>query len=401
MGKSAPSAPAAPDPAQTAAAQGAINKETAITQAQLNRNNQYTPYGQSIWTKSGGGFDQQAWADDMARWNSGSGHGGLTSDPTLRKNDYQLTPEYTQTVTLSPEQQRLYDLQNQAQQKLGVTANEQLGRLQSSLATPLNYDGLPEQVYKIGDYAADRSRVEDALLQRMNPQLDRDQAALEQRLANQGIALGSQAYGTAMQQAAQQRNDARYGAINQAGSEQQRLIQQAMAQAAMQNQARQQGIQERTSLRTQPLNEISALMSGSQVTNPQFASTPQVQVQPADYQGAANLQYQGQLAQYNAANQANQGMMGGLFGLGGAALGNSGVTGAIGSAIGALPFFSDIRLKRDIVKTGTWRGFNKYLFRYLWDDAVYEGVMAQEVEKTRPDAVKEVGGFKTVNYAVL
>ena len=337
----------------------------------------------------------------MARWNSGAGHGGLTSDPTLRKNDYQLTPTYSQTVTLSPEQQRLYDLQNQAQQKLGNTANEQLGRLQSSLATPLNYDGLPEQVYQLGDYATDRNRVEDALLQRMNPQLDRDQAALEQRLANQGIALGSQAYGTAMQQAAQQRNDARYGAINQAGSEQARLIQQAMAQAAMQNQARQQGIQERTSLRTQPLNEISALMSGSQVQNPQFASTPQVQVQPADYQGAANLQYQGQLAQYNAANQANQGMMGGLFGLGGAALGNSRVTGAIGSAIGALPFFSDVRLKRDIVKTGTWRGFNKYLFRYLWSDAVYEGVMAQEVERTRPDAIKEIGGFKAVNYAVL
>ncbi len=352
----------------------------------------------------------------MARWNSGAGHGGLTSDPTLRKNDYQLTPTYSQTVTLSPEQQRLYDLQNQAQQKLGNTANEQLGRLQSSLATPLNYDGLPTQVYQLGDYATDRNRVEDALLQRMNPQLDRDQAALEQRLANQGIALGSQAYGTAMQQAAQQRNDARYGAINQAGSEQARLIQQAMAQAAMQNQARQQGIQERTSLRTQPLNEISALMSGSQVQNPQFASTPQVQVQPADYQGAANLQYQGQLAQYNAANQANQGMMGGLFGLGGAALtaglpflggigaaagGASGIASAGNLAAMSLPMFSDIRLKRDIVKTGTWRGFNKYLFRYLWSDAVYEGVMAQEVERTRPDAIKEIGGFKAVNYAVL
>jgi len=58
-------------------------------------------------------------------------------------------------------------------------------------------------------------------------------------------------------------------------------------------------------------------------------------------------------------------------------------------------------LKRDIIKTGKWRGFNKYLFRYLWSDAVYEGVMAQEVEQTRPDAVVEIGGFKAVNYSVL
>ena len=43
MGKSSPRAPAAPDPYATAAAQGAMNKETAETQARLNRVDEYTP----------------------------------------------------------------------------------------------------------------------------------------------------------------------------------------------------------------------------------------------------------------------------------------------------------------------------------------------------------------------
>lgn len=318
-----PSMPTPPDPAETARAQGAINKETAIAQAQLNRANQYTPYGTSIWEKSGGGFDQAAWEADMARWNSGPEHGGLASDPTLRKGDYQLTPTYTQRVTLSPEQQQLYNQQVEAQKRLGDTANEQLGRLQTSLGTPLNYDGLPQ----VGDYATDRARVEEAMLARMNPYLERDQAALEQRLANQGIALGSQAYNTAMQNAAQQRNDARYGAIQGASAEQQRLIAQALA-------LRQQGIQERTSLRTQPLNEISALMSGSQVTNPQFSSYAQVGLQPADYQGAANLKYQGQMAAYNAQQQQQNAMLGGLFGLAGT-IGGAAIGGPAGGGLGS------------------------------------------------------------------
>jgi hypothetical protein len=185
MGKSAPSPPAAPDPAGTAKAQGAINKETAIVQAQLNRPNQYTPQGSSTWTKSGGGFDQASWEADMNRWNSGPEHGGLTSDPTLRKADYQITPDWTQNVTYSPEQQRLYNLQTQGQERLGVTANEQLGRLQSSLNKPLNYDGLPD----VGEYGADRQRTEDALYGRINPQLESDRAALERNFREKFEAL--------------------------------------------------------------------------------------------------------------------------------------------------------------------------------------------------------------------
>lgn len=308
LGKSAPSPPAAPDPNATAAAQGAINRETAITQAELNRINQYGPQGSSIYNQTGTknrvSFNEAGYNEAMQQANAGQRpHPGREEFTTNVE-----TPIYEHRITYSPEQQRLYNLQTQGQEKLGVTANEQLGRLQSSLNTPLNYDGLPD----VGEYAGDRQRTEEALYGRINPQLENDRAALEQRLANQGIAIGSQAYSSAMGDYGRQANDARYGAIMNAGQEQARLVAQAMAR-------RQQGIQERTALRSQPLNEISALMSGSQVSNPQFNNVPQVQVNPADITGPTALQYQGKLAQYNAHQQSNNAMMGGLFGLGGAA----------------------------------------------------------------------------------
>jgi len=257
MGKSAPSPPAAPDPAATARAQGAINKETAITQANLNRINQTTPQGTLTYSDNTNTPEYQAKVADYGRrkqdlefrmnqlygpsgWDVEKAYASLGDKP-------EDAVRYSSTVTYSPEQQRLYNLQTQAQERLGVTANEQLGRLQSSLNKPLNYDGLPD----VGEYGADRQRTEDALYGRINPQLESDRAALEQRLANQGIAIGSQAYSAAMGDYGRQANDARYGAIMNAGQEQQRLMAQALAR-------RQQGIQERASLRSQPLNEISA-----------------------------------------------------------------------------------------------------------------------------------------------
>ena len=66
--------------------------------------------------------------------------------------------------------------------------------------------------------------------------------------------------------------------------------------------------------------------------------------------------------------------------------------------------FSDIRLKEGIEPIGTRAGHNWYRFRYVWDDpgTVREGVMAQEVMQTRPDAVvTHPTGFYMVNYEAL
>jgi outer membrane immunogenic protein len=72
------------------------------------------------------------------------------------------------------------------------------------------------------------------------------------------------------------------------------------------------------------------------------------------------------------------------------------------SYVGPLPA-SDIRLKRDIVLVGHLdNGLALYRYRYFWSDAVYVGVMAQEVAEKTPNAVT-IGedGYLRVDYQML
>lgn len=64
---------------------------------------------------------------------------------------------------------------------------------------------------------------------------------------------------------------------------------------------------------------------------------------------------------------------------------------------------SDERLKKDIEPTGrSVDGIPIYRFRYKGYDHLFEGVMAQDVLRLRPDAVMTVdGGYKAVNYDAL
>jgi hypothetical protein len=64
---------------------------------------------------------------------------------------------------------------------------------------------------------------------------------------------------------------------------------------------------------------------------------------------------------------------------------------------------SDARLKRDIAVVGRLdNGIGLYRFRYLWSDAEYVGVLAQEVAKVRPDALlRGTDGYLRVDYARL
>jgi hypothetical protein len=85
------------------------------------------------------------------------------------------------------------------------------------------------------------------------------------------------------------------------------------------------------------------------------------------------------------------GMLGGMIDSGGKILGGL-------SSLGSL--FSDRRLKRDIARVGALNdGTPIYRYRYIGDPVMRIGVMAQDVERTNPDAVIEVGGFKAVDYA--
>ena len=84
----------------------------------------------------------------------------------------------------------------------------------------------------------------------------------------------------------------------------------------------------------------------------------------------------------------------------GSALG--GLFQGIGSAAAAAaPFMlSDKRLKTDIKKVGkTNDGLPVYTYKYKGDNKTQMGVMAQDVEKKNPSAVKTIDGFKAVNYS--
>ena len=266
MGKSS-SPPPPPD--YTAAAEST---------AAANRVNQVTPYGSMTYSSSG---------------VDASGH-----------------PQYTQTVNLSPDQQKLLDQQNKISLGLGSTMDQGLGYVQNALATPFDTSKLPAQQINPGQTA------QDAIMARLNPQFDRRQSALETQLANQGIGRGTEAWNAGMTDLNNARND-------------------ATTQAALQgintgNQARQQALQEQSFLRNEPVNMLNAVRSGAQVTGPQFSATPQ----GANYLGAAQSQYQADLGGYNAQQAGNNSMMSGLMGMGGAFLGSPTGSALIGKAFG-------------------------------------------------------------------
>jgi hypothetical protein len=64
---------------------------------------------------------------------------------------------------------------------------------------------------------------------------------------------------------------------------------------------------------------------------------------------------------------------------------------------------SDIRLKQDIVPLSRAAdGLQLYRYRYIGDDVVYVGVMAQEVAERVPDAVTlGENGYLQVDYSKL
>lgn len=82
-------------------------------------------------------------------------------------------------------------------------------------------------------------------------------------------------------------------------------------------------------------------------------------------------------------------------------LGILGSTGAFGNTGWLKGLFSDRRIKDDIAPVGAlFDGTPVYRFRYKGDPIVRVGLMAQDVEKTNPDAVFDVAGIKAVDYGL-
>ena len=344
----------APDARETIGQQTQSNMATAWLSSVMNRPNQVTPYGTTTYTPVEGGQTTNI----SIPW-------GVNN---FERREVPL--EYTVEQTLSPNQQRIFDLTEQAQMGLGEIGTGQLGNIKNALSSPLDFGQFG--AVPGSEQAGGLSALGSALMERQQPLLDRRRAQIENQLANQGITRGSEAWGNAQDDLSRSENDAYMSAVLAGNQEQQRALQ-----------ARQQQISELLQQRSIPINEITALVGGNQVTLPAQAGAPlaQTQIAPTDVATARAMEYQGDLNKM----QGQQGLLGGMFGLG----------GSLGSAA---IMSSDRRLKRNIKRIGEMNGLPLYSFRYVWGGR-HVGFMADEVAELRPDAVLDLpGGFKAVDY---
>lgn len=397
------SSPKPPDPYKQAAAQQSSELGASMGSSIINNPNQVNPYGSQSYSLAG--YE-------------------TIYDATGKQ---QYVPRYTQTTTLSPDQQRLLGLQTQTQYNMGQTGVEASSRLRDYLGKGVdtskaqawnagpNAASLATSFGGTGDYRqdtapTDRTAIEKALMGRYQENAGKSSRAEDAQLAARGLSPGSQQYtdvsdtrSRALTDASQQaylasgqESRAQQEAYNQAQTQR---YQEALARAGFGNEAqvqqynmggqtadrqnalRAQQMQEIFSLRNQPLNEISALLAGSQVATPQF--------NPFSAQGIGAAPVGSYIGQNyaNAANSASQ-MNAGLFGFG-------------GDAMKAFAM-SDRRLKEDIEPLGMHlAGLPLYSFRFIGKPHAHVGVMADEARELHPDAVHRVGDYDAVDYGLL
>ncbi len=200
LSKDAPSPPPAPDYVGAA-------RETQKSQM----SSQYTPYGNQVYT-----------ADS----NSPSG--------------------YRSDITLTPQARGTLDSQLNLSGNLGQLAEHQLGRVNSQY-------GVPMDMSSVGEVADNAYRYET---DRLDPQWQMREKQFDQKMADQGIVAGGEAYDNASRDFGEQRNDAYTQARKQALGTMPQTYQLAR------------------SIYDQPLNTLNAVRTGAQIQNPQFSGQP-------------------------------------------------------------------------------------------------------------------------------
>ena len=342
--------------------QGAYDKAMADYQSQLANYNQslqsynaqpagnsYNPFGMG---NMGG----------MASFAANQSRGEAPVAPIAPTADkYQTGQSWTATQTLSPEQQAIYEQESRLNQGLLSTANRGLDYANNVLSQPgvdlsqlpsltsnvptgklatgydvqsatgnvanpnvqtsLNLSGVPALKSNIDQYGQIQNQINtqglpsyginpgetysDAIMRRLQPDLERQRSAEESRLANQGIGLGSNAYSTAKDILGRQQNDAMTSAIIQGmqtglQANQQQFGQNAAQQQAI-NAAQAQGFGQNAA-QTQAQNAANSQAFQQALAGGQFGN------QAAGQQFGQNLsaaQLANQAAAQNTGNAAN------------------------------------------------------------------------------------------------
>lgn len=362
------SSPKPPNPYQTASAQQKAETGAAIGSSIINNPNEYSPYGNQVYS--------------IAGWEQVPDANGKM----------QYVPRYNKTTTLSPDEQKLSNLDTGTRYNLGTTALGLSAKMGPYMQQGVNTSGwTPWQTgHEFGE-STDRPAIEKALMARQEEGMGRANKAQDVQLAARGLAPGTNAYGSVEDARGRARTDAQQQAYLASGGEARSNYQTAMSYWDMLNQLRGSQAQESIALRNQPINEITALMSGAQVNLPQFSAYSRQGINAAPIGQYISDGYTNQV---NAASAKNEG----IFGLAGAGL------GAVGQAGGMAAFFSDRRLKRGIVPLeATFAGLPLYEFSYAGQPGVrHVGVMSDEAKVLHPEAViMHENGFEMVDYGLL
>ena len=222
------SQPTPPNPYQLANAQEQVNQQAAQQQAEANRVNQTTPYGNLTYTQTGTNPDG--------------------------------TPIYSATTALNPAEQSLFNTTVQTQQGAANAANNLIGNLGSSLSSAPN----------LGNDALINTMM-GWQQKYMQPIFNQQQSNLNSQLAAQGITQGSDAYNNAQNLFSRNVNNAYEGAMAQDEG-------QAFNQAATAYQL--------------PIQTLATLLGeGSPASNLNLTQTPQETIQPANLQNAVEQNY--------------------------------------------------------------------------------------------------------------
>lgn len=296
------SPPAPPDPAVTAAAQGKQDRQTAQTNALLLNPGVVSPYGRISYDT----------------------------------NSYQVPGEQdtvarpTQTITLSPEQQKQYDLRTQVMNQLGQTGVNWANAFQQSQPVSFNTQNIPTSidysavtpVGSMADYDQDRQNVQKSMynqqLSLMQPQMDQQMRVLQDQLVNSGNPIGSEAYNTQMgnymrnynhtlqnlaDQAVTQGYNVQNQLFNNANVNRQNQLSAAMLPYQTASGLQSDQFQRSQAAQNQNINALAALLQGSQaIQDPQLPSGAgynQSAMRSPDLMGMTQSNYNNQLNSYN------------------------------------------------------------------------------------------------------
>ena len=292
MGKNSPSPPPAPDYAAAAREQGVANEKAATQSSVISNPNIISPYG-----------------NQTVNWSDTGAPGGIK--------------QATVTQTLTPQAQATLEAQQRVQNQFANLGETGIGNAQNTLSQSFN-PNLPNLQTGLDTSGVAAMPVnagmtgQAAIMARLQPQIEQQQAAMAQQLANQGITPGSEAYNNAMRTQGQQQNDmlqqAALQGLNLDMAANNQGYNQALQSGQFGNTALQQSLAQQTALRNQPINEVTALMSGSQIQNPQFQAYSGSNVAAAPLFQGVQAQNQAAMDLYGikqgAANSNTQGIVG-------------------------------------------------------------------------------------------